>query len=58
MSMELSHAMEDVVILTVFWDVASCGFVINRRFGGTRRLCLHVEEMALAKKSVRRLITD
>jgi hypothetical protein len=19
----------------VFWDVASCGFIINRRFGGT-----------------------
>jgi hypothetical protein len=23
-----------------FWDVASCGFIINRRFGGT---CLHLQ---------------
>jgi hypothetical protein len=22
----------------VFWDVAPCGFIINRRFGGTFRL--------------------
>jgi hypothetical protein len=24
----------------VFWDVAPCGFIINRRFGGTCRLHL------------------
>jgi hypothetical protein len=29
------------VMNAVFWDVASCGFVINRRFGGTCQLYLH-----------------
>jgi hypothetical protein len=24
----------------IFWDVASCGFIINRRFGGACRLQL------------------
>jgi hypothetical protein len=29
---------------TVFWDVALCRYCINRRFGGTYRLHLHVNE--------------
>jgi hypothetical protein len=28
----------------VHWDVVPCGFIINRRFGGTCRLVFRVEE--------------
>jgi hypothetical protein len=33
----------------VLQDVAPCGFIINRRFGGTCCLHLQVEEITLAK---------
>jgi hypothetical protein len=42
----------------VSWDVAQCEFIINRRFGGTCRLHLQVEEITRVRKSVRRLLTS
>jgi hypothetical protein len=42
----------------VFWDVAPCGFIMTRRFGETCLLHLQLEEIAPAKKSVRRLLTN
>jgi hypothetical protein len=41
----------------VVWDVASCGFIINRRFGGTCRLFLQGRKIN-ASESVWRLLTD
>jgi hypothetical protein len=38
----------------VFLYVASCGFIIIRRFGETCRLHLQVDEISRARKSVRR----
>jgi hypothetical protein len=37
----------------VFWNVTPCGFIINRRFGGTYRLIFRVEEITRARKRVR-----
>jgi hypothetical protein len=36
---EMSHPLLNNVMMdsAVFWDVAPCGFIINRRFGGTFR---------------------
>jgi hypothetical protein len=39
----LSHILVNKVMTlnnAVFWDVAPCGFIINRRFGGTCHLHL------------------
>jgi hypothetical protein len=36
----------------VFWDVKPCGFITNRRFGGTCRLNLKAEEIIRARKGV------
>jgi hypothetical protein len=37
----------------VFWDVAQCALIINRRFGGKYRGIFRVEEITLARESVR-----
>jgi hypothetical protein len=42
----------------VLRDVAPCGFIISRRFGGTYRPQLQDRRNMRARKSVRRLLTD
>jgi hypothetical protein len=41
----------------VFWDVAPCGLIINRRFGGTCRLHLEGKINDASKSALRTAVS-
>jgi hypothetical protein len=43
---------------SVFWDLAPCGFIINRRSEERVASIFGVKEITRARKSVKRLLTD
>jgi hypothetical protein len=42
--------LSTLMVNVVFWDVASCGLIVNRRFGGMLSPIFRVEEITRARK--------